>query len=125
MIPHHTRSKHTVTLFPYTTLFRSFRVGCANPPVPVDACHVSLDQFGLTGAPTGYDSDKVASIELGSKNNLFDRRLQIAASVYSIKWKGIQQGVSLPSCGIQFTDNLGSARSRGLDRKSTRLNSSH
>src|SRR3546814_5719835 len=30
-------------------------------------------------------------------------------------WKGIQQGVSLPSCGIQFTDNLGSARSRGFD----------
>jgi outer membrane receptor protein involved in Fe transport len=57
----------------------------------------------------------VTSIELGTKNNLFDRKLQIAASVYQIKWKGIQQGVTLPSCAIQFTDNLGNARSRGFD----------
>jgi outer membrane receptor protein involved in Fe transport len=103
----------------YATWAKGFRVGGANPPVPVDACQKSLTDFGLTGAPVGYASDKVTSIELGTKNNLFDRRLQIAASVYSIKWKGIQQGVTLPSCAIQFTDNLGNARSRGFDLQVT------
>ena len=99
----------------YATWARGFRAGGANPPVPVDACRPSLDEFGLERAPTGYSSDRVTSIEIGSKNNLIDRRLQVAASVYNIKWTGIQQNVSLPYCGIQFTDNLGTAKSTGFD----------
>ncbi len=103
----------------YATWSKGFRVGGANPPVPVDACRVSLNAFGLTGAPSSYSSDTVASWELGTKNRLFDRKLQVAASVYHIEWTGIQQGVNLPSCAIQFTDNLGNARSRGFDIQAT------
>ncbi len=99
----------------YATWARGFRVGGANPPVPYDACKPSFDDFGLTGAPHGYNSDKVTSIEIGTKNNLVDRKLQIAASVYDIKWTGIQQNVNLSYCGIQFTDNLGTAKSTGFD----------
>uniref|UniRef100_UPI0037836497 TonB-dependent receptor n=1 Tax=Phenylobacterium sp. TaxID=1871053 RepID=UPI0037836497 len=103
----------------YLTWAKGFRVGGANPPVPVDVCRVSLEAFGLTGAPDSYDSDTVTSWELGSKNRFADGRLQVAASIYHIKWKGIQQGVTLPSCAIQFTDNLGNARSQGFDLQAT------
>ena len=105
----------------YATWAKGFRVGGANPPVPVDACQKSLTDFGLTGASPSYGSDKVRSIEVGSKNKFADRRVQIAASAYQIKWSGIQQSVFLPSCAIQFTDNLGNARSRGFDLQATLL----
>jgi iron complex outermembrane receptor protein len=103
----------------YVTWAKGFRVGGANPPVPVDACRESLDAFGLTAAPNSFDSDTVASWEIGSKNRFMGNRLQVAASVYHIEWKGIQQGVTLPSCAIQFTDNLGNARSKGFDFQAT------
>ena len=105
----------------YATWSKGFRVGGANPPVPVDACRVSLEAFGLAGAPSAYKSDTVTSFEVGTKNRWFDRRLQVAASVYNIEWTDIQQGVTLPSCAIQFTDNLGNARSRGFDVQATLL----
>lgn len=105
----------------YATWAKGFRVGGANPPVPVAVCAESLDALGLTGAPAAYDSDTVRSIELGAKNKLLDRKLQIAGSVYDVKWKDIQQAVNLSSCAIQFTDNLGSARSRGFDLQATVL----
>ena len=103
----------------YGTWSKGFRVGGANPPVPVDACRESLEAFGLTGGAPSFKSDTVSSFELGSKNRLFGNKLQIAASVYTIQWKGIQQSVFLPSCAIQFTDNLGEARSRGFDLQAT------
>lgn len=103
----------------YATWSKGFRTGGANPPVPLDGCRVSLAAFGLTSAPNAYKSDMVTSTEVGAKNKLFNNRLQIAASAYNIDWKGIQQGVTLPSCAIQFTDNLGDARSQGFDLQAT------
>jgi iron complex outermembrane recepter protein len=103
----------------YATYSKGFRVGGANPPVPVDACKASLDAFGLEKAPDAYGADTVQSFEVGAKNRLFGNALQIATSVYNVKWDGIQQSVFLPSCGIQFTDNLGKARSRGFDIQAT------
>ncbi|RKF22950.1 TonB-dependent receptor [Altericroceibacterium spongiae] len=91
----------------YATWSKGFRAGAANAPVP-PIC-------GNLDTPDSYGSDKVESWEVGSKNKLFDRRLQIAASAYVIDWKDIQQSVYIQSCGIQYTDNLGSARSKGFD----------
>src|SRR3546814_8804432 len=70
----------------YATWAKGFRVGGANPPVPVDACHVSLDQFGLTGAPTGYDSDKVASRSEEHTSEL-QSLMRISYAVFSLKKK--------------------------------------
>jgi len=42
--------------------------------------------------------------------------LRIAGSVYYIKWQDIQQNVYIAGgCALQFTDNLGTAVSKGFD----------
>ena len=105
----------------YATWSKGYRAGGANPPIPVAACAPSLNDLGVTRAPDSYKSDKVTSWEIGSKNRLFDRKLSLATSVYNIDWTDIQQSVNLRSCSIQYTGNLGSARSRGFDLQATIL----
>ena len=42
--------------------------------------------------------------------------LRIATSVYYIKWNDIQQNIYVAGdCGLQFTDNLGTAVAKGVD----------
>src|SRR6185437_5161622 len=53
--------------------------------------------------------------EIGGKNTLLEHTLQVNWSVFWINWKNIQQNVYLPTCGEQFTANLGQVRSRGDD----------
>ena len=62
-----------------------------------------------------YKSDSTQSLEVGSKNS-FGPALKIASSVYYIKWSDIQQSVYVAGgCGLQFTDNLGTAVAKGFD----------
>jgi outer membrane receptor protein involved in Fe transport len=70
---------------------------------------------GQRQVPGQFGSDSLWSYEIGSKNTFLDHTLQINASVFYIDWKNIQQNVYLPSCGEQFTANLGKARSEGGD----------
>lgn len=95
----------------YATVAKGYRIGGANPAIG-QFCNFA--PYGLTGVPPQYGSDIVWSYELGTKNTFDDRRLLLDASVYYIKWNKIQQNVNLP-CGFQFTDNLGTAASRGID----------
>lgn len=99
----------------YATFSKGYRVGGANPPIPYNACKTDFQNLGLTASPGGYNSDTVRSYELGTKNKLFGNRVQLATSAYSLKWKNIQQSVGLPSCGYQYTGNLGEASSKGFD----------
>lgn len=55
------------------------------------------------------------SYEAGTKDRFFDRKLQISGSVYYIEWKNIQQAIYVPTCGIQYTANVGDAVSKGFD----------
>ncbi|MDY6946747.1 MAG: TonB-dependent receptor [Pseudomonadota bacterium] len=64
--------------------------------------------------PLTVKSDYLWSYEIGSKNRLFDGRLQLDASAYQIDWKDIQTLVNL-SCGFSPVLNAGTARSRGFD----------
>ncbi len=93
----------------YFTYAKGFRPGGVNAPLPVAEC-------GTT--PTSYNSDTTQSYEIGSKNN-FANKLKVAASVYYIKWNGIQQNVYDPgptdACGFQYTANLGTAVAKGFD----------
>jgi iron complex outermembrane receptor protein len=98
----------------YATYSTGFRVGGSNAPVPYDICKVDLINFGLSGVPSAYKSDTVTNYEIGSKNN-FGNRVKLAASVYYIKWDGIQQSAYLPNCGLAYVDNLGTAVSKGGD----------
>jgi outer membrane receptor protein involved in Fe transport len=57
----------------------------------------------------------VTSYEAGARNRLFDGRLTTAFSAFHANWDNIQQSNYLPSCGFQYTANLGAAISDGLD----------
>ncbi|MDE2135815.1 MAG: TonB-dependent receptor [Gammaproteobacteria bacterium] len=99
----------------YATYAKGFRVGGGNAPLPA-YCDADLAAAGYpNGAPLTYKSDSTQSYEIGSKN-LFGDSLRIATSVYYIKWDSIQQSVYVAgACGLQFTDNLGTAVAWGGD----------
>jgi iron complex outermembrane recepter protein len=100
----------------YATYAKGFRPGGYNPPL-IPACGPGLVEEGFPSgkAPLTYNSDTTQSYEIGSKNVIGDR-LKIAASVYYIQWNGIQQNVYVAAnCGLQFTDNLGTAVAKGFD----------
>jgi iron complex outermembrane recepter protein len=99
----------------YFTYSNGYRAGGANAPLP-SFCDAGLAAEGYpNGAPSAYQSDTTRSFELGSKNN-FDNKFRVAASVYYIKWNDIQQSVYISGgCGLQFTDNLGTAVAKGFD----------
>ena len=106
----------------YATAAKGFRIGGYNAAVGAP-CGVSagdpipgtpLGNIGLSNRPELYESDSVWSYEVGSKNSLFGNRLNIESSAFLIKWDNIQQNVGL-ACGFSFTDNLGSATSKGFD----------
>ncbi len=100
----------------YATVAKGFRVGGANPVIPVQPCQTDLDNRGYSnGAPTSYGADSLWSYEVGSKNRLFGGATQIAASAFYVKWNNIQRNVYLGGCALQFTDNLGVAVSKGFD----------
>jgi outer membrane receptor protein involved in Fe transport len=98
----------------YASASKGFRPGGVNVPVG-EICGGDLASLGIAGAPNQYSSDSLWSYELGTKNTFMDHTLQLNASVYYVDWKNIQQNVYLPSCGEQFTGNLGQARSVGGD----------
>lgn len=99
----------------YATYAKGFRVGGGNAPLP-QFCNADLAAAGYpNGAPLTYKSDSTQSYELGSKNT-FGQVVRIATSVYYIKWNGIQQSIYVAgACGLQFTDNLGTAVAWGGD----------
>ncbi len=99
----------------YATYAKGFRAGGGNAPLP-SYCDQDLDNTGYpNGAPATYKSDSTQSYEIGSKNN-FGPAFRIATSVYLIRWQDIQQNVYVPgACGLQFTDNLGTAEAKGFD----------
>jgi iron complex outermembrane recepter protein len=101
----------------YFTYAKGFRPGGGNAPLPsyCDGFN-GLAQTGYpNGAPLTYKSDSTQSFEVGAKNNV-SGRFKIASSVYWIKWNDIQQSVYVPyGCGLQFTDNLGTAVAKGFD----------
>lgn len=105
----------------YLSASKGFRVGGVNVSVGT-ICGTDLATLGLPigpdgmrHAPTGFSSDSLWSYEIGGKNTFWDHRLQIDSSLFLINWKNIQQNVYLPSCGEQFTANLGQVQSRGGD----------
>jgi iron complex outermembrane recepter protein len=99
----------------YATYAKGFRAGGGNAPLP-SYCQTDLGLAGYpNGAPLTYRSDSTQNYEVGSKN-VFGNTLKLASSVYYIKWNDIQQSVYVAGgCGLQFTDNLGTAVSKGFD----------
>jgi outer membrane receptor protein involved in Fe transport len=98
----------------YATYAKGFRPGGANNPVPYAACATDFQNFGINSSPQTFSSDSVDSYEIGAKNNI-QGRVQLATSVYYIRWNNIQQTVVPPVCQISFIANLGQAVAKGAD----------
>jgi iron complex outermembrane recepter protein len=92
----------------YVSAAKGFRPGGINTALPAP-CTV-----GLPPEPTTFASDSLWQYEIGSKDTLLERRLQVSASLYYIKWKNIQQFVYL-TCGLGFDYNLGELTGKGGD----------
>ena len=103
----------------YISAAKGYRVGGVNADVgkgcagDLSAIGEPIGADGLRHVPRDYASDSLWSYEIGAKNTLLDRRLQINASLFIIDWRNIQQNVYLPTCGNQFVANLGRVRSQG------------
>ena len=99
----------------YASVANGYRIGGANQPFPESSCRADLDALGLDSVPKSYNSDRVTSYELGSKNRMLGGRLQLQTSVYRSNWNRMQQANYLSSCGFQYVANFGSATSTGFD----------
>jgi len=87
----------------YASAAKGFRSGGSNS-VP-DQC----------GAGAGsYKSDSLWSYEVGSKDTLFDGRMNLRAAAFRIDWNNIQQNILLP-CTYSVTENAGTATSTGVE----------
>jgi iron complex outermembrane receptor protein len=87
----------------YTSAAKGFRNGGANA-VPA-YCGPGSGQF---------KSDSLWSYEVGSKNTLFDGRMNTRVAAYRINWSNIQQNILLP-CTYSVTSNAGAATSTGAE----------
>jgi outer membrane receptor protein involved in Fe transport len=102
----------------YATAAKGFRLGGPTGPVPfgpTTVCGGDEAAQGITSQPRKFDSDKLWSYELGTKNRLDDNRLSIDGAVYYVDWKDIQQQIYLPTCGYYYTTNAGDAESYGAE----------
>ena len=99
----------------YGNVAKGFRIGGVANPVgqrcAADATAIGFDP----NSPRNISSDTVWSYEAGMKNRLFGGKLNVDASVYKIDWKNIQTILTLPSCQVPTTVNLGDAVSKGFD----------
>lgn len=99
----------------YANVAKGFRIGGATAAVggrcAADAAAIGFDP--LVARP--IEPDSVWSYEIGSKNKLFGNRVSIDAAAYRIDWKNVQTLLTLPTCQVPTTLNLGDARSEGFD----------
>jgi outer membrane receptor protein involved in Fe transport len=96
----------------YATAAKGYRIGGSNAPLS-SFCDIGAQ--GYSSVPANFKSDSLWSYEIGAKNKLFERRLEIATSAYHVDWNNIQQLVYVSNCGQQFVDNTGKATSDGFD----------
>src|SRR3546814_7029636 len=113
MIRRPPRSTRTDTLFPYTTLFRSIGLLDEGATVPFIARY----RKEVTG---GLDDTQLRTLEerLGYLRELESRRETVLDSIRS-------QGKLTDELQAQIAAAMTKAELEDLDRKSTRLNSSH
>ena len=102
----------------YWNASKGFRLGGANRPVP-DTPLVEQDctALGLPAkcATPAFQPDSLWSYEFGSKMDLLDRTMSLNVAAYLLKWKNIQQDITLSNAGFDFETNVGNATSWGLE----------
>ena len=105
----------------YASAAKGFRPGGVNSGVG-DYCAANLAALGIPvgpdgqrDAPASYQSDSLWSYEIGAKNTMLNRRVQLNSSLFLIDWSHLQQNVILGQCGLEYTGNLGYVQSVGGD----------
>lgn len=93
----------------YASAAKGFRPGGVNTVLP-PICTAGLP----APIPSTFNSDSLWQYEIGTKQTLFDHRLQVNTSLYYLQWKNIQQFVYL-TCGLGFVPNLGNVTGKGAD----------
>lgn len=107
--------QHGRTLF-YATAAKGFRIGGGNTSLAsVASCAGDLRSLGFSDVPGSYKSDSLWSYEAGAKRSFAGGRGSIGASAFWVDWKNIQTNILLPTCGYNYTGNVGKARVRGFD----------
>jgi len=101
----------------YGNVSKGFRLGGANRPVPnTPAVRAAIVDLGLPGfPPASYAPDSLWNYEVGSKSSLWGNRVTFNVSAFLLKWKNIQQDITLESSGFDFETNTGKATSYGLE----------
>jgi outer membrane receptor protein involved in Fe transport len=101
----------------YASAAKGFRRGGGAGYVISLQCYPELASLGLTPQQleSGYKPDTLWTYELGAKQALFNHAMLATAAVYDTEWSGIQQNVTLGSCGQHFTTNAGAARIKGAE----------
>lgn len=97
----------------YASAAKGFRLGSPNQPFP-SSCDAEIAALGFTPPPS-YATDSIWNYEVGTKLRALDRRLQVNASAFYIRWSSIAEALNLPACGFNFNGNFGNAISRGAD----------
>jgi outer membrane receptor protein involved in Fe transport len=103
----------------YATAAKGFRLGGPTGPdpanVPGGTCDADYQTLDLANPPTKYQSDSLWSYEIGTKGRYAENRISLNAAVYAIDWTNIQQTINLPTCGFNFTTNVGDAKIYGSE----------
>lgn len=100
----------------YTTASKGFRQGGPNRfNTNSPLCAPDFERLGIDRVPDSYGPDTLWTYEVGSKNQVLDRRATVNAAVYYTDWSKIQQQVNLPTCGFQFIGNVGAAEIKGVE----------
>jgi iron complex outermembrane recepter protein len=94
----------------YLTMSQGFRRGGANGFRPVGS-------VGLSAAARAYQPDTTDNFELGFKGFLFDKRLFLQTSVYTIDWSNVQTyfDQNINGFPVWGTINGPSATSKGIE----------
>ncbi|MGF7149099.1 outer membrane receptor protein involved in Fe transport [Sphingomonas zeicaulis] len=102
-------ARPTDTLMAYMTYSRGYRVGGINPNAGL-----------LPTIPAAYDSDTVDNYEAGVKFSLFENRMYVDATVFTIDWKDIQARLFGPAPSFySYVSNAGSANVSGVEFSTT------
>ncbi len=110
-----TSYKFSDALLAYATYSTGYRPGNVNRVAP---CILPLPAGqNVCALPNelSYQPDKTRNAEIGVRSALFDKRLQLTASIYRIDWKGIQIPSQTVNGAVGIIVNGSEARSQGFD----------
>jgi len=101
-----TRFRPSEHLMLYARIASGYRAGGPN--------QFLLPQEIAAGLPASFSSDSLVNYELGLKGDFFDRKLDLAATLFYIDWADVQMR-ERSALGTSYYTNGGTAKSEGLE----------